>query len=134
MSADWLKDVAEEDFCYLTTTGRVSGRPHTIEIWFGVRGDAIYLMAGGRDRADWVRNLRKEPVVEVRFGSPGATAHAGHARVVDAQTDPQTDAAARHLLAAKYQEWQAGEEGRTLSGWARTALPVEIRFDAGAGA
>jgi hypothetical protein len=26
--------LAKEDFCYVTTKGRVSGRPHEIEIWF----------------------------------------------------------------------------------------------------
>ncbi len=31
---DDLKTLADEDFCYLTTTGRISGRAHTIEIWF----------------------------------------------------------------------------------------------------
>jgi hypothetical protein len=28
--------LADEDFCYLTTTGRKSGKPHESEIWFGV--------------------------------------------------------------------------------------------------
>jgi hypothetical protein len=30
---------------------------------------------------------------------------------------------ARRLLAAKYQGWR---EGRSLSGWARTAVPIAI--------
>src|SRR5690606_17915662 len=37
--------LAAEPYCYLTTTGRVTGRPHTIEIWFGHDGsrpDTIY--------------------------------------------------------------------------------------------
>jgi len=42
-------------YVYLTTTGRRTGRPHTIEIWYAVQDGRIYLMAGGRDRADWVR-------------------------------------------------------------------------------
>lgn len=130
MSAPRLDAVAGEDFCYLTTIGRRSGRPHTIEIWFGVRGDAIYLMAGGRDRADWVRNLMHNPAVEVRFGRPDAETYRGCARVVDAAADPETDAAARYLLAEKYGEWTRGQTGRTLSGWARTALPVQITFPA----
>jgi hypothetical protein len=29
-----LKSLAKLDFCYLTTTGRKSGKPRTIEIWF----------------------------------------------------------------------------------------------------
>ena len=48
-------------FCYLTTRGRRTGRPHTIEIWFVAVGATAYLMAGGRDRSDWVRNLMADP-------------------------------------------------------------------------
>ena len=52
-------------FCYLTTRGRRTGRPHTIEIWFVVIEASAYLMAGGRDRADWVRNLMADPAVSL---------------------------------------------------------------------
>jgi deazaflavin-dependent oxidoreductase (nitroreductase family) len=129
VSADWLNDVAGEDFCYLTTIGRVTGRPHTIEIWFAAHGNAIYMLSGNMDRSDWVRNVMKEPRVEVRFGSPDAPPHAGLARVVEARAGPDLDAAVRRTVAAKYDEWQEGQEGQTLSGWGRTALPVEVRFD-----
>ena len=56
---------ADVPYCYLTTVGRRSGRPHTIEIWFGAEGRTLYLLAGGGDRADWVRNLEVTPEVEV---------------------------------------------------------------------
>lgn len=29
--------LGDEDMCYLTTTGRRTGTPHEIEIWFGIR-------------------------------------------------------------------------------------------------
>ena len=32
--------LAGESYCYLTTRGRVTGQPHTIEIWFGMPDDA----------------------------------------------------------------------------------------------
>jgi deazaflavin-dependent oxidoreductase (nitroreductase family) len=114
---DRLSSLAEESFCYLTTTGRRTGRPHTIEIWFGLAGDRLYLMSGGRDRSDWVRNLRADPSVRVRVGDITVDATA---RVV---TDTQEDGVARRLLAGKYQGWR---EGEPLSGWARTALPIAI--------
>jgi deazaflavin-dependent oxidoreductase (nitroreductase family) len=110
-------DLAGEAFCYLTTTGRQSGRPHTIEIWFGRRDGTLYLLSGGRDRSDWVRNLLADPTVLVRVDDRTWEARA---RVVD---DPAEDTAARRLLASKYQRWR---EGRPLSGWARTALPVAL--------
>jgi deazaflavin-dependent oxidoreductase (nitroreductase family) len=109
--------VPDVEFCYLTTTGRVSGRPHEIEIWYGVRGDTIYMLSGGGDRSDWVRNLLADSSVSVRIDGVD---RAGTARVVD---DPSEDGPARTLLAAKYQGWR---EGRELSDWARTALAIAV--------
>ncbi len=109
--------LADEDYCYITTTGRVSGKPHEIEIWFGVDGDTIYLLSGGGDQSDWVKNMRANPQVKVRIAKHNFT---GHARfVLEAEEESQV----RHLLAAKYQGWR---EGRKLSEWARIALPVAI--------
>lgn len=113
---------ADEPYCYLTTRGRRTGRPHTIEIWFGMHERALYLLSGGREDADWVRNLIEEPAVTVRLGNDLLAARA---RVVQ---DPQEDALARRLLAGKYQGWR---EGQPLSRWARTALPVAIELEQG---
>ena len=110
--------LADKDFAYLTTTGRRSGKEHTIEIWFAVRDDRVYMLSGGGDRADWVRNLRKRPRVRLRIGTQTANAEA---RVLRAGT--KEDELARQLLDSKYQGWR---EGKRLSGWARNALPVAI--------
>lgn len=114
--------LAGEDYCYVTTIGRRTGRPHTIEIWFGANGDTIYLLSGGGDRSDWVKNLKARPGVHVRIGPSEWEARA---RIVD---DPDEDARARRLLAGKYQGWR---EGQRMSGWARTALPVAIDLGRG---
>jgi deazaflavin-dependent oxidoreductase (nitroreductase family) len=109
----------KEPYCYLTTTGRVSGKPHTIEIWFGhtaERPSTIYLMSGGRDRSDWVRNLLQEPAVRVRIGKREFDARA---RVVEGTDEDPT---ARALLFAKYQEGYAND----LTSWRETSLPVAI--------
>jgi deazaflavin-dependent oxidoreductase (nitroreductase family) len=106
--------------CHLQTVGRVSGRPRTIEIWFATDGERVYMLAGGRHRAHWVRNLVADPGVRVRIG--GVTL-AGTARVIEGT---EREELARHLLAAKYQGWS---EGRPLSAWAAGSLPVEIAFD-----
>ena len=107
-------------FCYLTTTGRVSGRPHTIEIWFARHGRTLYLLSGGGDRSDWVRNLRRHPEVTVRLGRRDAAELAGRARVVEPGSDE--DELARRLVVAKYQSTYGGD----LSGWRRSALPVAV--------
>jgi len=123
--ADLLETHAGDAVCHLQTTGRSSGRPRTIEIWFATDGERIYLLAGGRDRAHWVLNLRAEPRVRVRIG--GQTV-AGRARVIEGEPK---EAVARRLLAAKYQGWR---DGAPLSGWAAGSLPVEIVPDSGPGA
>ena len=103
--------------CYLTTKGRRSGRPHTIEIWFVVVGASAYLMAGGRERADWVRNLRADPEVTLRIG---AESWAGRGRVVDDGTAEDQDA--RRRMLAKYATPGTGD----LDSWGQSALVVAI--------
>ena len=49
--------LADNDFAYLTTTGRRTGKEHTIEIWFALHEGRIYMLSGGGDRADWVAEL-----------------------------------------------------------------------------
>jgi deazaflavin-dependent oxidoreductase (nitroreductase family) len=105
-----------EDYCYLTTTGRVSSEARMIEIWFALEGDTVYMLSGGRDRSDWVKNLRREPEVTVRIGE---STRGGRARVVE---DEAEDALARRLLLEKYGERYSGD----LSGWGRDALPVAV--------
>jgi deazaflavin-dependent oxidoreductase (nitroreductase family) len=112
-----LEAIGGEEFAYLTTIGRRTGREHRIEIWFGVNRGVVYMLSGGGDRSDWVRNLRAKPRVRIRIGGVERPARA---RVV---TDAGEDGTARRLLAAKYQSWREGAE---LSTWARTALVVAV--------
>jgi deazaflavin-dependent oxidoreductase (nitroreductase family) len=104
------------DYCYLTTTGRVSGEPREIEIWFALEGATVYMLSGGRDRSDWVRNLIREPAVSVRIGD---TTFDGSARIVD---DPAEEALARRLLPDKYGSRYGGD----LTNWRSTALPIAV--------
>ena len=106
------------DYCYVTTTGRVSGRPHTIEIWFALREGRVYMLSGGGDASDWVRNIRANPTVGLRIGDRDFIAQA---RVVD---DPAEDELARALLVEKYGPRTSDD----LEEWRRTALPVAIEL------
>jgi deazaflavin-dependent oxidoreductase (nitroreductase family) len=110
-----LRDLAREDFCYLTTTGRATGKPHTIEIWFGLNGRTLYMLSGGRDSSDWVKNIRRRPQVTVRIGE---ISFGGFGRVVE---DPEEDTLARRLLVGKYRSGRSD-----LAKWGRTALPVAV--------
>jgi deazaflavin-dependent oxidoreductase (nitroreductase family) len=112
-------DLAALSVCDLQTVGRVTGRPHLVEMWFAAdpARDRLYMLAGGRDEADWVRNIRHDGHVRVRLGRRWL---AGTAELIEGDADEQL---ARRLLAAKYQGWT---EGRALSSWARHSLPVRI--------
>jgi deazaflavin-dependent oxidoreductase (nitroreductase family) len=106
-------------YCYLSTTGRVSGRPREIEIWFGLRDRTLYLLSGGGDRSDWVRNLRADPAVSVRVGE---TTVRGTARLVD---DPGEAAVARPLVHGKY---ASGPDD--MANWRDNGLLVAIDLEA----
>lgn len=113
-----LSQFEQEDYCYLTTRGRVTGKPHEIEIWFVAHEGAIYLMSGGGTNSDWVKNLLKEPQVTLRIA--GQT----FAALASILNDARIEGEVRMKMATKYNEM----EGRGLSEWARTALVVKFSF------
>ena len=104
--------MADRSFCYLTTTGRRTGRPHTIEIWFGMLDGGLYVLAGGR--GDWLRNLEANPAVTVRIGSRDAPEVAAQARMV---TDPAEHEEVRRVMDGKYPGYP---------NWIRDATPVAV--------
>ena len=111
-----LSQFADVDFCYLTTTGRVTGRPHTIEIWFALHEHTLYMLSGGGVNADWVKNLLRTPEVTVRIQGVHFT---GRGRIVE---QAEEDALARQIVVAKYQPRDSDD----LTEWGCTALPVAV--------
>ena len=87
-----------------------------------MQDETAYLLSGGRERSDWVKNLIAEPAVELRLGE---TTHAARARIVE---DPGEDALARRLLLEKYSPTNGN-----LSGWGKSALPIAIDLRPAAG-
>ncbi|HZB78226.1 MAG TPA: nitroreductase family deazaflavin-dependent oxidoreductase [Actinomycetota bacterium] len=104
------------DYCYLTTTGRHTGTPHRIEIWFALGDGVVYILSGGGDRSDWVRNLMISPEVVLEIGDEKRTTRA---RVVK---DPAEDAMARRIVLEKYRPRDSGD----LSDWGHMSLPIAI--------
>lgn len=102
-------------FCYVTSTGRRTGKPHTIEIWFATSptGGSLYILTF--PRSDTVRNVRKDPRVTIRVGS---REHPAMARFVEPGTEE--DAQARRLVLGKYQKPGKSD----LESWGADALLV----------
>jgi len=111
-----------EQYCYLTTTGRISQKPHTVELWYASSPQkaTIYILAGGRERADWVRNIGKDPHVSVRAKG---VIRAGVGRIVESGEE---ELQARKLVVAKYYN----REYKPSGGWEAEALPVAIDLQA----
>ena len=105
-----------DDYCYLTTTGRRSGRPHRIEIWFAAAGDTLYLLSGGGRSSDWVQNLCAAPAVLVELHGEVRPAQA---RVVGTGDEAEE---ARSLVFAKYAPRYEGD----LTRWRDGALPIAV--------
>jgi deazaflavin-dependent oxidoreductase (nitroreductase family) len=112
-------DLDRHSVLHLTTVGRVTGRPHTIEIWFAQLGPTLYMLSGGAERSDCVRNLTRTPAVKVRTGNQE---HVGVGRIV---TDPHEDRLARNSVHDKY----AVRYGGDLTGWREFALPVAVDLE-----
>jgi deazaflavin-dependent oxidoreductase (nitroreductase family) len=114
-----LGPVVDDDFCYLTTRGRVTGGPHEIEIWFAAFDQTLYLLSGGGFDADWVRNLQADPVVTVRLGD---RSYPAAARILGRGAESER---ARSLVFEKYQPRYRGD----LSGWRERSVPVAVDLD-----
>ena len=111
--------------CYLTTTGRTSGRRHRIEIWYLLSRDNLYLLSGNGERADWVRNIAAHPEVTVEMPRSAQSGASAEVRTYFADLDPvDDDLAIREGFDARYHGWAPG---RPLSQWASESMIVRLR-------
>lgn len=104
------------DVCYLTTTGRRTGRPHRIEIWFLESDGVVHLFAGDGEAADWVRNVRQQPVVELEL--PGRPTRGYVASLVESP-----EPALRRRMDERYYDTGPDDE---LTDWAARATVVRL--------
>jgi deazaflavin-dependent oxidoreductase (nitroreductase family) len=63
---DWVSDAKRVN---VTTTGRRSGKKHTVPLWFVAQGPAgpAYLWHN-KGKTDWIANIRARGGAEVDFG------------------------------------------------------------------
>jgi len=108
-----------DDFCYLTTTGRRSGKLHRIEIWYAHDDQTLYLLAGGGRASDWVRNVEADHRVTVGLDDEDLDAVA---RILDGPGDTEEAEHARTLVFDKYQPRYEGD----LLEWRERSLPVAL--------
>jgi deazaflavin-dependent oxidoreductase (nitroreductase family) len=74
-----LEKVAYQKLVHLTTMGRRTGKPHTVEIWFALRDGKVYLSHEGKE-TDWMKNIKKNGQVSFMIGGKSFK---GNARYLD---------------------------------------------------
>jgi deazaflavin-dependent oxidoreductase (nitroreductase family) len=95
--------------CRLTTTGRRSGQPRTVTIWFALDPTPTprVFLTGSATPPQWQRNLRADPNVTVQIGG---TRLRGRARVA---SDAAEAEAVRQRFVRRYRlAWLARALGR----------------------
>jgi deazaflavin-dependent oxidoreductase (nitroreductase family) len=100
---------SKHKYLYLTTTGRITGKPREIEIWFVESQSKLYILAEHLHETKWVKNIKRNPRVGVRLGRSSFEATA---RVLDYNRDRKVWLAAQCLAREKY-------------GWG-DGLPIEL--------
>ncbi|MCL4875433.1 MAG: nitroreductase family deazaflavin-dependent oxidoreductase [Anaerolineae bacterium] len=93
-----------EEYLYLTTTGRKSGKPHEIEIWFVEHHGAYYLVSEMREKSDWVKNIQHSPAITFRVGTQEFS---GAGRAIDPEKEPELAQAVSARMDQKY-GWSEG--------------------------
>ena len=78
-----LAEVGSAKFIHLTSTGRKTGKPHTVELWFAVNDGKVYLSHEGEE-TDWMRNIKKNAQVTFEISGKNFT---GKARYLNGPED-----------------------------------------------
>jgi deazaflavin-dependent oxidoreductase (nitroreductase family) len=109
--------------CDITTTGRASGQPRRIEIWYFMVGEQVYL-TGTPGPRDWYANLLAQPrmVFHVKEG-----AHAD----LPARAIPITDPAERRRIMGEIMRGNGWFRSQSydLDAWVASSPLVEVQFE-----
>lgn len=114
-----IKKVSDEKYIYLTTKGRKTGNPHTVELWFALAGGRIYLSHEG-EYTDWMKNIVKDKQVTFKIGDVGLE---GRARIFRHGDEFETG---KHALYTKY---IGKAEKEVVDDWFSLSKVIEIILD-----
>ena len=113
--------VAGEKYIYLTTRGRKTGKPHTVELWFAVAEKKVYLSHEGT-YTDWMKNILENSQVEFRIGK---TKFKGNAHI--AKDGEEAFELGKHALYLKY---YGNADEDEIDDWFSESAIVEISVQA----
>lgn len=105
---DGLKMVAAEKIIHLTTTGRKTGKPRVVELWFALSNGKVYLSHEGKE-TDWMKNIKENAQVSIEVDGSNST---GKARYL--QEDTNESMAAKTAL---YEKYYGKAERKVIEDW-----------------
>ena len=74
---DKLMKLRSQKFIHLTTKGRKTGRPHSVELWFAASDGKVFLSHEGKE-TDWMKNIKQKGEVSFEIGGEKFTGKAHH--------------------------------------------------------
>jgi deazaflavin-dependent oxidoreductase (nitroreductase family) len=122
VDATIMRAIEQGMICDITTTGRRSGRPRRIEIWYFVVDGRVYI-TGTPGRRDWYANILVEPRITFHV-KQGAKAD------LAARATPITDPADRARIMTAIRERSAWyvAQGHSLDEWVARSPLVALDF------
>jgi len=112
-----LEVLASQQTIHITTTGRRSGEPRRVEIWWFLV-DERFIITGTPGRRDWLANLYADPHLTVHLRD----------RDIEATATPVTEALFRRRVFTRPQtSWYSSQA--ELDHLVATAPMVEIHLD-----
>ncbi len=76
-----LNGLSQEQEITITVTGRKSGRPISLPVWFAWEDGQLYLLPVQGSDSQWYKNVQKNP--EIRIDAAGAKAELKLATITD---------------------------------------------------
>ncbi len=108
----------------ITTIGRRSGRPRTIETWF-YRSRGRYFLSGSPGTRDWQANLIANPRMKFHLKE-------SITRTLDANATHISDVDERRNIISGFDRFREGSTtvyGSDLDAWVRSSPLIELVFD-----
>ncbi len=124
MSSTAASALASDQVIDITTTGRQTGQPRRIEIWYH-RVDGKYYITGTPGRRSWYANLVAHPQFVFHLKQSATADLAATAR-------PVTDPAEREKVLGAILESLSGltdAPGREPAAWLASSPLVQVTFD-----
>jgi deazaflavin-dependent oxidoreductase (nitroreductase family) len=88
MADEQLEKGASEKLIRVTTAGRKTGNPHTVELWFAVSKSRVYLSHEGSE-TDWMKNIENNDQISFEINGKNFT---GRARLLENGTEEAWEA------------------------------------------